>query len=78
MNDELCEAVVKAKNALMAMYLTNMKFIEALEKALDKKDDVDEFLMELVKVVPHTVSIRISLDNYTSALNGIHEAMKSN
>lgn len=76
-NNNLAEAIQKAKNALVVLCITQMKYLESLEKLEDAKDkSLTEFFAETVKSIPIRNNALKSVDNFAKCLSEANDFFK--
>ena len=76
-NNDLAEAIQKAKNALVVLWITEMKYLESLEKLEDAKDkSLTEFFVETVKSTPIRNNALKGIDNFAKCLSEVNDFFK--
>lgn len=73
-NNDLAKAIQEAKNALVVLCITQMKYLESLEKLEDARDkNFTEFFAETVKSMPIKNNALKSVDNFAKCLSEVND-----
>lgn len=76
-NNDLAKAIHESKNALVVLYITQMKYLESLEKLEDAKDkSFTEFWAETVESTPIRNNALKGIDNFAKCLSEVNAFFK--